>query len=665
MIIPMKSIKTRILKSIILMAVIPSITLGAVSSANTINNAISSAQSTMIELATASSSMVSYQLEAYLNVAETAGLNPMLSYNTVLPDQKRAFIDSLAQMEGFERGNIIAVNGKSIFDGNDYSEREYFKKAMNGESYISDPILSKITNKFAIIVAAPIWKNGVEGGEVVGCIYFAPPAEFLTELMKSVNLSEDSSVYLLNSKGVVIADRTAETVSKQTSVIELAKDNPGFEKLAGIHEKMIAGETGSAFYKSSKGNVLTAFTPIEFDEISGWYLGIEEPVSSFFNGTTPTLILMIALTLGFCLVAAIIAFAISKGIVRPIQACSERIRKLSEGDITSPSPHIATQDEVGALANSTEILVNNLKTIIGDIDRILGATASADLSTDLEINSSAYVGDLTTILEAMKKINGGLSNIIRKIDISAEQVSNGSEQVSCAAQSLSQGATEQASSIEQLAAFVSEIAEKTETNLSDCEAAKQAVNDSNRLMEETNGQMKQMTAAMNRIGEASDKIKKVIKAIEDIAFQTNILALNAAVEAAKVGEAGKGFAVVAQEVRNLAGKSQESAKSTSSLINECSDAVKDGMEIAERTADTLSKVVSASEDVMNIVNKVADSSTEQSTSIKHVSTGVEQVSTVVQTNSATAEESAAASEELNGQSQILKGLVERFKLPQE
>lgn len=646
------------------MAVIPSLILGVVSTINTITSALKSANESLSELVSAEAARVHHQLQSYMNVAVIAGSIPDLSNPERSTEEKQAIVNSIVDAIGFERGNILDVNGMSVLDGKNYSEREYFQHAIKGECYISDPIMSKVTNKYAILVAAPLWKNGVQGGEIAGCIYFAPHPDFLTNIMNSINLSDNSAAYLINTEGIFIADRDDSTVEKQISAAMVAEEDPSYKSLAAVHEKVIAGETGTEYYKRGNENVIISYCPIDAD-VGGWYFVLEEPVTHFLSGVTPTIALTIALTVAFSLVAVIIAFAISKGIVRPIQSCSERIAMLARGDIKSPSIHLTTDDEVGILARSTEILVNNLRTIISDIDRILTATAKADLSINMDTNATAYVGDLSEILDSMRKINSGLSEIVKNIDLSATQVSMGSDQVSAAAQSLSQGSTEQASSIQELAASISEIASKTDLNLADCETAKKTVDHSAQLMDEANKQMHRMTAAMDRIGNASEKIEKVIKAIEDIAFQTNILALNAAVEAAKVGEAGKGFAVVAQEVRNLAGKSQESAKTTSALIRECSRAVRDGVQITEETAETLDKVVSASTDVMNIVKKVANSSENQASSIQHVSLGVDQISIVVQTNSATAEESAAASQELNGQSQMLKDLVGKFKLPAE
>lgn len=178
---------------------------------------------------------------------------------------------------------------------------------------------------------------------------------------------------------------------------------------------------------------------------------------------------------------------------------------------------------------------------------------------------------------------------------------------------------------------------------------------------ESSQRMKEMLTAMDDINQGSGEISKIIKTIEDIAFQTNILALNAAVEAARAGEAGKGFAVVADEVRNLAGKSADASKNTSSLIEGSLHAVERGTKIASETALALDEVVNGVEDVSAAINEISAASADQASSARQVTQGIDQISSVVQTNSATAQESAAASEELSGQAQILKNLVGQFK----
>jgi len=249
-----------------------------------------------------------------------------------------------------------------------------------------------------------------------------------------------------------------------------------------------------------------------------------------------------------------------------------------------------------------------------------------------------------------------------EINAATGQVSSGSKQIANGAQALAQGSTEQAASVEQLSASISDIALKTKDNAEKASRAATLASSIMQNAEKGSRQMGEMTNAVKEINQASQSISKVIKVIDDIAFQTNILALNAAVEAARAGQHGKGFAVVAEEVRNLAGKSAEAAKDTGGLISNSMEKAELGARIAEETAASLADIVAGINESTQIVGEIATSSEEQSIGISQVNTGIDQVAQVVQQNSATAEESAAASEEMSGQSSMLENLIAQFKL---
>lgn len=288
--------------------------------------------------------------------------------------------------------------------------------------------------------------------------------------------------------------------------------------------------------------------------------------------------------------------------------------------------------------------------------------ADGDLDVDIETRSNDEVGQLG---EAFRRMTDNLNEVMISIGTASEQVASGSKQMSESSMALSQGATEQASSIEELTASIEEIASQTSQNAKSAEQVNFLTQGAMSNAVEGNAQMKDMLQAMEQINESSGSISKIIKVIDEIAFQTNILALNAAVEAARAGQHGKGFAVVAEEVRNLAARSANAAKETTVMIESSIKKVESGTRIAGDTAIALEKIVDDIAKVATIMTEITSASTEQAAGISQVNQGVMQLSQVVQTNSATAEESASASEELAGQAELMREHVERFKVREQ
>ncbi len=291
--------------------------------------------------------------------------------------------------------------------------------------------------------------------------------------------------------------------------------------------------------------------------------------------------------------------------------------------------------------------------------KIADRVANKDLDVDIDINTKDEVGILA---KAFDKMTDNMNDLMANISTAAEQVASGSKQVSESSMELSQGATEQASSIEELTASIEEIASQTSKNAGNADEANQLAETAKINAMQGDREMKEMLKAMNEINESSNNISKIIKVIDEIAFQTNILALNAAVEAARAGQHGKGFAVVAEEVRNLAARSANAAKETTTMIEGSIKKVEDGTKIANETADALNKIVDGVTRVATLVGDIAVASNEQATGIAQINEGVTQVSEVVQANSATSEETAAASEELSSQSERLNEMVSEFNI---
>lgn len=388
--------------------------------------------------------------------------------------------------------------------------------------------------------------------------------------------------------------------------------------------------------------------------------GIEES-SLLKSFADQSIVISMLLVVTAIVLSTWVGVVISRGISRAIQACSDRLVRLAAGDITSPVPVIKSKDETGILASATETIVTGLTNVVKDVGFQLEEMGNGNFNVSTQAEES-YVGDFAPLLQSVRVINNRLSETLLQINQSADQVSSGSDQLSGGAQELSQGATEQASSVQELAGTVAQISSQVQDNAENARQAREIVNRTGEELAVGNEKMQELISAMDAINNSSKEIGKIIKTIEDIAFQTNILALNAAVEAARAGSAGKGFAVVADEVRNLASKSAEAAKSTTTLIEESVKAVNEGTALADETAKALITVVEKAKAAADMVDKITSASGHQADSIMQVTQGVDQISAVVQTNSATAEQSAAASQELSSQAAMLRTLVGRFIL---
>lgn len=261
-----------------------------------------------------------------------------------------------------------------------------------------------------------------------------------------------------------------------------------------------------------------------------------------------------------------------------------------------------------------------------------------------------------------EKMRGELDRSMQAIRMAAGQVAAGAKNVSDASVSLSQGAAEQASSVEELSSSIAEIASQTKSNAENADHANELTGKARVQAQNGDKEMKEMLRAMEAINVSSANISKIIKVIDEIAFQTNILALNAAVEAARAGSHGKGFAVVAEEVRNLAARSAKAAKETTDMIEDSIAKVNEGRTIASKTAEELEVIMTHVEDVASLVEGIAKASNEQQLALEQINQGVLQVSQVVQSNSATSEQAASASEELSAQAASLKDTAGKFRL---
>lgn len=355
-------------------------------------------------------------------------------------------------------------------------------------------------------------------------------------------------------------------------------------------------------------------------------------------------------------VAVLIAIAyclfLIKAITRPMAKLSEAARRMAAGEVDVDCEKLYN-DDLGELLDEFAQMANAVK----EQTKITEAISHGDLTMEAKPR-----GDKDVLGKAIVRLLSENNMTLSSVKEASAQITVGSEQVANASQALAQGSTEQASAIEQVTASMDEVTQRTKENATQAGEANVLVHNIKDMATSGNDQMKSMIQAMDDINASSETISKIIKTIDDIAFQTNILALNAAVEAARAGVHGKGFAVVAEEVRNLAAKSAAAASETAEMIDDTIHKVGNGAKIAQDTAKSLDEIVNSIDEIVGLIGNITSSSNDQATAISQIDQAISQVSTVVQTNAATSEECAAASEELSNQAVTLKNLMARYQL---
>lgn len=561
-------------------------------------------------------------------------------------------LEKLSEKSGYKYIAISDKNGKTTRNS-DISDREYFKKALNGETYMSSPLVNKVDNTITIMLATPIIsEKGVEG-----VLYGGIPYDIFGEQVSNIKIGAGGYAFIVDSKGVTIGHPEVATVENMVSYIELAKQDKNYRLAAKAITRMIGGETGTAYTKYNGVKRLVGFTPIE--GIEEWSIAVTIPVSQIMSGVYTTLAICIIISIILMIISSIIIIRLAKTITLPIIALTKRIELLAEGNLSNEVVVEDGEDEIARLSVALKNTVTALQRYIYDISTVLTSMSENDFTAK---SKEHYRGDFIAIHTAFERITNSLNRTFSQIHIAAEQVNAGASQVSDGAIALASGATQQAASMDSLFVKISSIDDSAKKNMEQADNTMPLFTQAKLEFQSVDVLVDDMHNSMKDITNSTEQIKGITETINDIAAQTNLLALNASIEAARAGDAGRGFAIVANEVRNLAEKSVEAAKETAQLIDLSYRSVENGVKATNLVSSSLQGISELAEQSAKAVEIMRDSAVQQSESITLITEGLSEVAAVVQANAATAEESSAASEELSAQATILHEEVNQFKL---
>jgi methyl-accepting chemotaxis protein len=534
----------------------------------------------------------------------------------------------------------------------DPTTRGWYKEGLSHNRFLFGDAYYDLTINDMVVTATCVLKTktGAVRGVAAGDVQLSE----ISRIMSGVRLEQTGGAFMIDAGARIILGAADKSVVS-TSLDELPKGS--------IYETVVKWvDSGNEGLHQAKVDGKQMYFFIKWVPDCKWAAVFYVPEAEILSDATSlTRTLIIIAVVAFAVLGGVIFVLVHKSIVTPVKKLDVAAQRIAEGDLNT-RVDFRSNDEFGTLADNFGKTAERLHSYVDYIDEIsatLREIARGNLAFRLKLD---YEGEFAKIRDALNEISESLNDTISQIDTSSQQVSAGAGNLSNGAQSLSQGAAQQAAAVEELSATITELSEQVHKNADDAKQINGQVDSTAASVAQSNERMQDLIRSMTDISNSSAEIDKVIKLIEDIAFQTNILALNAAVEAARAGEAGKGFAVVADEVRNLATKSQEAAKNTADLIKASGEAVQKGSSIANETAQSLLATVEDIKGITSGINELTEASEKQAVSIGQVSEGINQIADVVQNNSATSEETAASSEELSAQAQMLNDLVEKFTL---
>lgn len=548
----------------------------------------------------------------------------------------------------FPNDDVIFASGIDVPEGLIVTERDWYKAAVaaDGKMICTDPYIDASTGSLVVTVAKIIKK----GSEIFCVVGADVTIDELVAKCSEFKIYDNSYTFLVSTAGDFIVHENADFLPTA------ADGEAKFVNVADVPQYLGKNITVDSVVKIKDYNnktVMVCTSPLS----NGWQLGYSIDYREYSRSLRMLRTVYIAIFVPAILAVIFVGSFILKKCLKPVKSIHKAIISMENGDL-SYAPDYFGDDILGTLCEALAKTNTALKGYVNDISVNLENMANGNFNVRF---SADYVGDFSSIKGSIEGIASSMQSVIEGVSTASSQVTIGADSVSETATSLAMGASEQSQTVDELNEIIEHFMTLVSQSVDNADKAKENSNQTGECIENSNASMKELLNSMEQITEMSTQIEKIVKTIDDIAFQTNILALNAAVEAARAGAAGKGFAVVADEVRNLASKSAEAAKGTTALIQNTTEAVAKGSAIANATAESLDAVTTKSRDVNDLVESISKACDEQRAQISVITDKLGAISDIARKNAATAEESAASSEELSGQARTLDDLMAQFR----
>lgn len=571
-----------------------------------------------------------------------------------VPEMVKYIKHTANQNDAFPAGLYVALTDGSLYHasfvpGPEFNalEKSWYLNGLDSEDFILGDVYFDEDSQSYVVGASGVLK--ARNGEIRGVAAADVYLDSISDIVSNIQIEDTGGIFLIDTRtDTIIGHKDEQVVGKKLNEI-------GDGMYAYAEEQIQTGKMGLGLYED---------TYIQVAEVadSSWvavaYVSREEVLSELHDLTA---IMIKVSVIAVLILILLVVIQIQRIIGRPVRELSRVATQIAEGNLDQ-NIRYKSRDELGILAENFNRVTVRLREYIKYIDEVsdtLREIAKGNLAFVLE---NEYTGEFAKLKSSLDEISVELNGAMRQLRASSRDVAAGAAQISNSAVTLSQGSTEQASEVEALAGHIGEVSTSVERIALGAQKASSISKEVGQRLLESNTKMQNMTEVIQKIGERSNEIHRIVKTIDDIAFQTNILALNAAVEAARAGEAGKGFAVVADEVRTLASKSAAAAQETTTLLGETISSMEEGVVAADDTANSMLSAAKLAEEMDTLIGGIADYTKQQAVTAAEISHGIDQIAIVVQNNVASAESSAAASEELSGQASALRELVSRFRL---